>query len=325
MIPYPAKPWTQAKRIVGARPPVPLAGLQGKAPSFDRNPLYNDFCLTQSAAGRWHCIGILFEGSSKAQFRQDRLFHYVADSVEGPYHWAGYVDLGYGQGAGVWAPYIVRDGERTLMYYAHEGVRIAQAEDKELQKWHRIAASQELVATEEGARDPLVIKDERTGLYLLYYVCALQKGDDWDLIVRVKTSTDLLSWSEPRTVLHAPPGYGSAESVFVLQENGHYYMWISASRDYGVLSLYISQDPFNFGDATANRIEEQLGHAAEIVQANGRYWMACVAIASVRGLDSANDHDMPVAQHDIEGVWLQPLEWRPATQAMQAKVVRATQ
>ena len=47
-IPYPAKPWSQVKQIVGDRPQLALDGLKGKAPSFDRTPLYNDFCLMQS-------------------------------------------------------------------------------------------------------------------------------------------------------------------------------------------------------------------------------------------------------------------------------------
>ncbi len=69
MIPHPAKPWARATRIVGKRPQLPLAGLKGKAPSFDRTPLYNDFCKTQTDDGRWHCIGILFEGPYRPELR----------------------------------------------------------------------------------------------------------------------------------------------------------------------------------------------------------------------------------------------------------------
>ena len=327
-IPYPAMPWSQSKRIVGDRPLPSLGGLRGKAPSFDRTPLYNDFCLTQSVDGRWHCIGILFEGKSQAEFRQNRLFHYVSDSIEGPYDSVGPLDLGYGKREGVWAPCIVHDEERTLMYYAYAGkegmsIRVAQAEDAQLLRWHRGAGGVEILVTEEAARDPEIIKDQRTGLFLMFYVCAIKSANTWAGVVRVRTSTDLLKWSEPQTVLGTPPGYGGSESVFVLQTNGIYYMWVSGAEDYGVMSLYISMDPFNFGDIVENRIEEQPGHAAEVVGANGRYWMACVAIASVSNLDSAKRHDLPITQHDLEGVWIQPLEWRAATAAMKDKVVRA--
>jgi hypothetical protein len=122
-------------------------------------------------------------------------------------------------------------------------------------------------------------------------------------------------------VLGTPPGYGGAESVFVLQKNGLYYLWVCGSLDYSVMSLYISRDPFNFGDVVANRIEEQWGHAPEIVRANGSYWIACVAIASVPGLDTAKEHNLPVTQHDLEGVWIQPLAWRTATPDIKDRVV----
>ena len=328
-IPYPAKPWSQANRIVGDRPQLSLERLKGKAPSFDRTPLYNDFCLTQSADGRWHCIGILFEGKSRAEFKQNQLFHYVSDSIVGPYHSVGPIDLGYPKKEGVWAPCIVRDEKRTLMYYAHAGkegmsICVAQAEDSQLLRWHRGAGGEEVLVTEEAARDPEIIKDQRTGLFLMFYVCAIKTADDWEGVVRVRTSTDLLKWSDPRTVLGTPPGYGGSESAFVLQEDGIYYMWVSSSEDYGVMSLYVSRDPFNFGDVVKNRIEQQPGHAAEIVRANGRYWMACVAIASIPNLDGAKRHDLPITQHDLEGVWIQPLEWRPATAVMKDKVVRAS-
>ena len=325
-IPYPAKPWSQVNRIVGDSPQLSPDGLKGKAPGFDRTPLYNDFCLTQSVDGRWHCIGILFEGKSAAEFRQNRLFHYVSESIQGPYHSVEPLDLGYGKGDGVWAPCIVRNGEQLLMYYAHAGkagmsIRVAHAEDSQLLRWHRGAGGEEVLATEEGARDPEIIKDQRTGQFLMFYVCAVKTGDDWQGVVRVRTSTNLLKWSEPRTVLGTPPGYGGSESVFVLQENGLYYMWVSSAEDYGVMSLYISTDPFSFGDVVENRIEQQPGHAPEIVRADGQYWMACVAIASVSHLDTAKQHDLPIGQHDLEGVWIQPLEWRSATTAMKDKVI----
>jgi Glycosyl hydrolases family 43 len=320
MIPYPAKPWAQATRIVGERPQLRLADIEGKLPSFDRLPLYNDFCMVSDADGRWHCVGILFEGHSAQDFRQDRLFHYMADSIEGPYHSLGYLDLGYGKSAGVWAPCIVRNGHRALIYYASvsdkgASIRVAESTDPQMRSWHRGAGGKEILITEDGDRDPEVIKDRRTGHYLMYYVA----GDGNTDVVKVRTSTDLLTWTEPRTVLGTPTGYQASESVFVLQENGYYYLWISGSADYSRMSLYISTDPFNFGDADRNRIEEQPGHAAEIVHAQGKYWMACVAIATVAGLPHDNP-DIGIGQHDLEGVYVQPLEWRTARPEMLSKV-----
>ncbi len=326
LIPYPARPWTQSTRLVGDRPQRSLAEVQGKLPDYRRLPLYNDFSLVSDAAGRWHCIGILFEGTSARNFRQDRLFHYVAHSIQGPYHSVGYVDLGYGRGCGVWAPFILRERNRTLMFYAARteqremSIRIAEAIDPQLRSWRRGVNGVEIIVQGNHARDPQIIHDEKRGLYILYYIASNQGDSGPEDVVWLKTSTDLLSWTEPRMLLGVPPGYQAAESVFVLQRNGCYYMWVSG-RDYARMSLYISTDPFYFGDAAENRIEEQPGHASEIVHAAGQYWMACVAIASVPGLPSGPG--IPISQHDLEGVYIQPLAWRKATPEVLNKVAGA--
>jgi hypothetical protein len=171
LIPCPAKPWAEAKRLVGNRSQLGLEKLKDKTPDYDRLPLYNDFCLFQDENKYWHCVGILFEGTAEQGFRQDRLFHYVADSVQGPYRSAGYVDLGYGKGAGVWAPFILRDNHRVLMYYATVGndgpnemsIRVAEAMDPQLRSWKRSVGRKDIVVLEPGARDSDIIRDHRTG------------------------------------------------------------------------------------------------------------------------------------------------------------------
>ena len=323
LIPYPAKPWTQATRLIGERPQRSLAEVTGKLPDFQRLPLYNDFTLVRDENGRWHCIGILFEGNSAETFRQDRLFHYVADSVQGPYCSIGYVDLGYGRGSGVWAPFILRARNRTWMFYAARSkqgmsIRVAVATDPELRSWQRGVDGVEIITQERHARDPHVIYDKHKDIYILYYIASLLDGAARQDVVCFKTPTDLLSWGDGRVLLGVPPGYGAAESVFVLQRDGYLYMWVSG-HDYSRMSLYISNSPFHFGDAAENRIEEQPGHASEIVRASGRYWMACVAVASVPGLPSGPG--IPISQHDLEGVYMQQLEWSKATPEMVNKVV----
>jgi hypothetical protein len=210
------------------------------------------------------------------------------------------------------------------MYYANPNqsdisIRVAETDDPELRSWRKGADGKEVMVSEPGARDPQIIQERSTGRYLMYYVASMKSGAEWKNIVRVRMSSDLLSWSEPHTVLGTPPGYVAAESVFVLEKNGYYYMWISGF-DYARMSLYVSTDPLNFGDAEASRIEEQSGHAPEIVQADGQYWMACVAIASVPGL--SNGKDLPIAQHDLEGVYLQQLEWKEADESALKKITR---
>jgi len=326
-VPYPGKPWAQATRIVGHRSQPDLETFERqRAENRPRLPLYNDFCLVQDGIGRWHCIGILFEGASSADYRQDRLFHCVAHSIDGPYQQLDRLDLGFGSQAGVWAPFVLRAPTRSVMFYATNengarSIREAQASDATLESWHRLPGRQEVIVAEPAARDPQVIFNEKLNRYLLYYVATVSTEGQQSNVVRLRTSTDLSTWSGPRTVLGTPPGYVAAESVFVLEKSGYFYMWVSGV-DYSRMSLYISETPFDFGDAQTNRIEEQPGHAAEIAWSEGRYWMACAAISSIPGLPPIPQ--MPAAWHDLAGVYIQPLQWRAATGTDLAKITRHT-
>ena len=132
-------------------------------------------------------------------------------------------------------------------------------------------------------------------------------------VVKVRTSSDLYRWSEPRVVMGIPPGYQAAESPFVLYRDGYYYLWVSGF-DYGRMSLYISEDPFNFGDPVENRIMEQPGHAPEIVSVDGVDYIACCAVASHFGNEPGH--------HDFRGVYCQPLVWREAGAEVMAKITR---
>jgi hypothetical protein len=80
------------------------------------------------------------------------------------------------------------------------------------------------------------------------------------------------------------------------------------------MSVYISEDPLNFGHPIHNRILEQSGHAPEIVYSDDKYWMACAGIASKLGF--------PWGVHDLIGTYIQPLTWRPATDAELTMVVK---
>ena len=92
-----------------------------------------------------------------------------------------------------------------------------------------------------------------------------------------------------------------------------YYLWVS-EIDYSRVSLYISEDPFNFGDPAANRIEEQPGHAPEIASSGGRDYMACSMVSTVPSATPA--------AHDLDGILIQPLRWDKPDRGMEARVTR---
>ena len=133
----------------------------------------------------------------------------------------------------------------------------------------------------------------------------------------VKDKQDRWHWSEPKTVMGPPPGgYQCAESPFVLYRDGYYYLWVSGI-DYSRISRYISEDPFNFGDPAANRIEEQPGHAPEIVSDQGQDYMACSMVSTVPSATPG--------ANDLHGILIQPLRWDKPAPGMAERIWRSPQ
>jgi hypothetical protein len=230
----------------------------------------------------------------------------------------------------MWPPFAIwRDEQTALMFYSHHvtdatgtrteaSIRVLESNDPKLELWKPAAYPQfqdtNKVFAEKVVRDPAILWDKRQRVFLMYYVACIGLEDrEEDNVVRARHSPDLLSWSEPTTVMLPPPGYRAAESIFVLKRDGLYYLWV-CGFDYGRMSLYVSEDPFSFGHPVKNRIFEQSGHAPEIVHVGDDDWMACVAIASTFGNEPG--------KHDLPGVYVQRLQWVEADSAAIAKIVR---
>lgn len=309
LIPQPPVPWEEADVIVGGE------GWR------------NDFGLIRDGEGWWHCIGI-----GGPEGRDDSLFHAVSRQLTGPYEYLDKIESGIEpQAKHMWAPFIIRkDDDTAFLYYSHMArpvsefrpnapdgnlmgwcdqfaIRLLVADSSTMRAWRPYRGdgldSPNIVFREKCSRDPCIFWDERVDQYLMYYAAVAESPDGQhsghEGVVRLRTSEDLLHWSEPRTVLHCPPGYIHAESPFCLYRDGYYYLWVSG-YDYSEMSLYISTNPFDFGDASENRIAKQAGHAVEVVADEGEHYMA-----SVRG-----------------DVRIQKLAWRPATDDEAARVVR---
>ena len=124
-----------------------------------------------------------------------------------------------------------------------------------------------------------------------------------------------MHWSDPVKVLRDSTGspHGYSESPLVIYRNGYYYLWTSGI-DYSHTHLFISEDPFNFGDAVTNSIEEQPGHAPEIVSDHGTDYMACSMVSTVPSVTPA--------AHDLDGILIQPLRWDAPDPGMAARVTR---
>jgi len=328
LIPKPSVPWPQATRIIGGPDWFAQYPAGTLAEPGNTDPGFNDFCLIQDKSNRWHCIGISAEMGNDST-----LFHGVSDHVDGHYTVLPRIHSGVADEKVVrhmWAPFAVwKDTTTALLFYAHietdpkddseiTTMRVLESRDPKLESWHPLNASQlpqgNIAFSEHFDRDPMILWDDDRRCYLMYYVV----GNGWadpepSNVVCVRQSSDLITWGPPKTLMSPPTGYRASESVYVIKRNGYYYMWV-CGFDYGRMSLYISDDPLNFGDPDKNRIMEQSGHSPEFVQVDGRDLIACVSVATTFG-------NRP-GRHDLHGVYIQPLTWAEPDPDMLAKVVR---
>ena len=228
-IPRVSKPWIEALRLVG-----------------DGKTLYSDFTLIKDKLDRWHCIGTFGKGSDSvgngmAPSDGYTLFHAVGKSLEVPL--AHLEKIPYqieSPQAYMWAPGAIWNREHTtafLFYFHYLGgkspeavcARLLTSKDSDLASWRPYSGTelseQNMVFREVDDRDFCVFWDDRLGTYLMYYCSGESAGP------RVRTSKDLLHWSEPAAVLKAsstdPHVY--CESPFVLYRDGCYYASIAES------------------------------------------------------------------------------------------------
>jgi hypothetical protein len=313
-IPRVTEPWKEALRLVG-----------------DGKTLCSDFALLQDKVGRWHCIGTFGKagsgaGNGFAESDGYALFHAVGNSLSAPMTFTNKIPYQIASPqAFMWAPAVVWNRARTtaFLYYFHffgsyspvytnSASRLLISDSPDLAAWRPYGGTElldgNMVFREDGDRDFCVFWDDRLGKYLMYY-CGAAQGP------RARTSNDLLHWSEPANVLRCPSNnpHGYGESPFVLYRDGYYYLWVSGI-DYSHTHLYISENPFNFGDAIANSIEETPGHAPECVSDHGKDYMACSMVSTVPSATPA--------AHDLDGILIQPMRWDTPDPGMEARVTR---
>lgn len=275
----------------------------------DDTEFLSDFLLIQDKQERWHCIGIGGQGHI-----QDSFFHAVSDNLLSRFTYTTRVESNGDKPltgmAWMWAPYaIYADDNTAYMFYCHvvEGteqaqMRVLQSTDSTLDHWVRAKRKEwkqgNIAFIEGGDRDPCIFFDDKAQLYFMYYSGTHPEKNESS--VNLRTSPDLINWSEPVSVMGIPEGYGNAESPFVIKRFGYYYLFVSGF-DYGRVSVYASRDPFNFGDPDKDRLGEINGHAPEIVTYNGRDYIACAAIW--QRYSGVTEYTI------LSGVYLQELKW----------------
>ncbi|MFC9997110.1 glycosyl hydrolase family 32 [Nocardia sp. NPDC127526] len=243
----------------------------------DGEPWYiNDHTVVRDASGRWHLFGIT-HAEPADPFDETEFAHASAEHLHGP--WTKHataltVDPDYGE-THLWAPFVVRDGERYFMFYDGGGIdRTATgmnlATSTDLFRWTRWPEGP-LFRDGYDARDPMVTRIG--GEWVMYY-CATSTPEGGNHVVAYRTSRDLVHWSE-RGIAYTDPSRGTeagnTESPFVLRHDDHWYLFIGPRPDYVGTEIFRSTDPFHFRPADlAGHVP---AHAAEIISDGDRRWV----------------------------------------------------
>jgi hypothetical protein len=251
----------------------------------------NDHAVLKGPDGRWHAFGITHPLTSPAGIHEGEFQSFHAVAPAGP--------LAAALVAGSWeerpkvlppaerpgeilenhAPCIVlRDGLYHMLY-GPSPLRLAVSED--LCGWTPQGA---LFAENDGARDPCVLLWE--GLYHLVY-CSLDR-------VRLRTSPDLRTWGEARTVLRLPEGIAPESPCLVRHGEGFTLFvcgWDGVWDEQDVAGAY-QHVTYVYQSATLTCFEgppvTQLpSHAPEVFQGEGAEWYISSVEWPRRGLSLA--------------------------------------
>lgn len=254
----------------------------------------NDHTILKGPDGRWHAIGIthpaVAAGEPNPHEAEWLAFHAVSPvgalkRTLAPGAWRDQPKLlppaeRPGEGREHHSPFILRHGDEYRMIYGPSPIRYATSKDL----WHWTPRGP-LFRQDGGARDPSVLY--QNGTYYLSYTTKLS--------ILVRTSRDLVHWSEPTTVFSlAPDETGGPESPTLLALHGGFYLiWCrwdaklsAAGFSYQDRSwVYHSDDPLNFRGRSP--VAELPGHAPELFQDEDGDWWISSAERPHRGVSLA--------------------------------------
>lgn len=188
------------------------------------------------------------------------------------------------------APYFRKVGDLYFCFYNSAGIRLMTSEDGKNFQRAPIKDNSNLLY-EKGGRDVMVFDEGDT--YYAYSTISTVARDGWLRgFVSLRTSKDLVTWSDYTIVSEggrAGNGAVSAESPFVQQYNGYYFLFRSSSST-GSCFVYRSKDPYNFGVNNDDKLIAELPvWAPEIIFEDGEWYISDI--------------------NDFQGVKLARLKW----------------
>ena len=268
--PLQGQPTPEVVELFNRRPKVPVPSVPGKWWRIAGNPDLGelgsekqepvDFAIWKAADGTWQLLSCIRHTNCGGE---TRLFYRWESRSLTSENWkpkgvAMQADPKLGETAGgLQAPHVFKRGREYYMVYG-DWQRICLARSLDGKNFERVLNERgqpDLFRGPYGhTRDPMVI--ELGGLYVCYYT-GHEKDEKIQAAVFCRTSADLVHWSEPMLVAaggeaHKHSWYGGdCECPFVLNHEGHYYLFRNLLYGKGHLNVqYASTNPFDFGVGT---------------------------------------------------------------------------
>lgn len=191
----------------------------------------------------------------------------------------------------VCAPYFVPHEGRWLCFYNSAcGLHLLESTDG--LQFQRVLNTDGHSLLYRGGRDPMVLRWEDQ--FLVYSCVTTVSADGWaKSFVIVRRSKNLRDWSDYIVVAEgglAGNGPVSAESPFVCQQDGLFYLFRSSSIDFQTY-VYASDTPYHFGVNDDRKLVAVLPlKAPELVTHRGQTYISDLA--------------------DFKGICLRRLAWR---------------
>ena len=283
-----------------------------------------DHHVFQSEDGKWHLWGCI-RGTAIGRI----LYHWEADNLTDT-HWLQTgenirADKSAGENLDDWfdeewiqSPYIINDIGTYYMFYGGHATGILSSDIIRLPDGRGMIESQICVMTSSDGRkwvkhlntdgqsrlfvgpgevrDPNLIKIDE--LWHLYYTGHKLDGNKFIPVILVRTSTDLINWSDYK-VVHSDcsPRFGAGlwntECPHVVERGGYYYLF--RTEDYGQAKTHVfrSEDPYDFG----------IGNAED-------KYVGMIAAAAPEIIVDADGNEFITSNHNLQGgTMLCRLKW----------------
>ncbi len=188
------------------------------------------------------------------------------------------------------APFFLKANGRYYCFYHSAGIRLMESDDG-INYRRSLDSNGSNLLYPDGGRDVMVLDID--GVYHAYSTITERNGAG-DLIsyVKLKTSTDLRNWGNPRIVCQGgkdSAGPVAFESPYVVRLDGFFYLFRASSTTFKTY-VYRSKDPTRFADHDdSNLIAEFVMKAPEVFAHEGQWYISDLS--------------------DFQGIQLARLEW----------------